>query len=248
MILSAVLLGLLAAFVSVASAEAKTKWNYVYEVLDDGTAKILEYRGNEKDIVIPSELEEYPVTQIGDLAFNLRRNTETVTIPEGVVSIGAKAFSSCDGIVSIHLPDSLKSIGNRAFSNCKGLRSLELPGGIETLGENPFALCDNLKEVVLRGGSKLFEVRDGALIQTDEERIISYLHSADGGTYTVPADIRVIGDSAFVECKELMGIEMPEGLEIIEESAFNRCVSLAEIVLPSTVRQVGNRPSGPATP
>ena len=128
------------------AGEVKTQWSYQYEIRDDGTVKILTYRGTDTHLKIPDTLDGCPVTAIGDGAFQIRQKLTSVTVPEGVVSIGAKAFSSCDGIKQLILPSTLKTIGNRAFSNCKGLRSVELPAGLESMGENPFALCDNLKK------------------------------------------------------------------------------------------------------
>ena len=222
-------------------AETRTKWSYQFEVMDDGTAKITEYRGSDTELIIPEELDGYPVTAIGDGVFQLKQKLISVVIPNGVVSIGAKAFSSCDGIQKITLPKSLKTIGNRAFSNCKGLTQIVLPEGLEQMGENPFALCDNLTDVSFSGPNAVYEVRDGALINKQENRLVSWLHQADQGAYTVPDDIRIIGRSAFVECKDLTSVTLPEGLEIIEESAFNRCTELDSITLPESLAEAQNQ-------
>ena len=203
-----------------ASGQTRTIWSYTFEVLEDGSARIIAYRGTDIELVIPDELDGYPVTEIGDGVFQLKQKLTSVVIPEGVVSIGLRAFSSCDGITSMTLPKTLKSIGNRAFSNCKGLRSLVLPVGLESMGENPFALCDNLSDVTFAGPNEVYEVRDGALINKAEKKLVSWLHQMDNGGYAVPEDIRVIGRSAFVEARELATVKLPEGLEIIEAAAI----------------------------
>ena len=224
-----------------AVGDAAPGWKFKYEVQDDNTAKIIACQGNKEELEIPAELDGYPVTAIGDGVFQLKQKIASVTIPEGVISIGAKAFSSCDGIKKIKLPKSLKSIGNRAFSNCKGLKELVLPEGLEVIMENPFALCDNLTDVSFSGSNKIYEVRDGALINKEEARLVAFLHQTEDGSYVVPEDIRIIGNSAFVECKELTAVKLPEGLEAVEESAFNRCVNLESLELPATLRRAENR-------
>ena len=242
------LLCLLAAFLlcaqaaGVSRAEKMELWDYVIDVQEDGSAVIIEYRGSATDLKIPESLNDYPITAIGDGAFQRKQTLEKVVIPEGVESIGAKVFSSCDGIKELVLPSSLKSIGTRAFSNCKGLRSVVLPAGLETLGENPFALCDNLTDVSFAGPNDVYEVRDGAIVAKEDLRIVTWLHQMkEDGSYDVPEDIKIIGHSAFVECRELTGITLPEGLESIEESAFNRCVELKEVTLPGTLTGLHNR-------
>ena len=224
-------------------AETKSSGSFTYEVQEDGTATITEYSNRKiTELEIPSELDGYQVTAIGPNVFKLKRNLQRVIVPEGVVSIGTNAFSSCDGIISLSLPKSLEEIGDRAFSNCKGLRSVKLSAKLGSMGENPFALCDNLSEVVIDAENKVFEVRDGSLINKEEGRLISWLHQTrPDGSYKVPEDIRVIGASAFVECKELTGVLLPEGLEVIEESAFNRCDALTEVVLPETLTTLRNK-------
>ncbi len=52
----------------------------------------------------------------------------TVTIPEGVTSIGAGAFSGCTDLTSITIPISVISIGDYAFANCTGLTDIYYNG------------------------------------------------------------------------------------------------------------------------
>ena len=53
------------------------------------------------DLVIPSEIEGYPVTVIGNQAFRYNDLT-SVTIPDSVTSIGDFAFQYCDNLTDIY--------------------------------------------------------------------------------------------------------------------------------------------------
>lgn len=47
----------------------KTSGDYEYTVSEDGTAEITAYNGNEENVVIPSVLDGYAVTVIGENGF-----------------------------------------------------------------------------------------------------------------------------------------------------------------------------------
>lgn len=59
---------------------------------------------------------------IGTVAFTSSGLT-SVTIPDGVISIGKQAFYVCDFLVSITLPASVTDIGEQAFGACLGMRN-----------------------------------------------------------------------------------------------------------------------------
>lgn len=75
--------------------------DYQYTLREDGTAEIHEYTGGDEVLIIPSELDGYTVTRIGDYAFHMEHALTTVTIPESVTSIGEDAFAGCDALTSI---------------------------------------------------------------------------------------------------------------------------------------------------
>ncbi len=85
----------------------------------------------------------------------IERATKTViagckgsVIPDDVLGIGAGAFYCCD-LTSITIPNGVKSIGNYAFSNCSNLVSVTIPNSVTTLGEYAFDSCYRLSNVSL---------------------------------------------------------------------------------------------------
>lgn len=123
------------------SAEGCEAKLYEYKLIGESTTdiEIVKYNGDEKNVVIPSEIDGYIVKAIGDRAFmnvvvvkgaeatettpagqdttKCEKSTiETVTIPETVTTIGAYAFASAsDNFKSVVIPGTVTTIGDYAF-------------------------------------------------------------------------------------------------------------------------------------
>lgn len=69
------------------------------------------------ELAIPEKINGYPVTVICNNAF---RECEimSVTIPEGVTTIGDSAFFNCDSLKSVTIPKSVTQIRLCAFYDC----------------------------------------------------------------------------------------------------------------------------------
>ena len=103
------------------------------------------------DIVIPSTVPyngtTFSVKSIGANAFyNL--SLHSVTIEDGLETIGDFAFWDSDGIYELVLPSTLKTIGEQAFTYAY-IPTLVLPEGLISIGPNAFANCPHLQKVVL---------------------------------------------------------------------------------------------------
>ena len=91
--------------------------DFEYEV-DDSEVTITNYTGAGGDVIVPSMIDGFPVTCIGDNAFCYCTKLTSITLPEGCTTIGYYAFSGCTNLTSITLPDGC-SIGEGAFKGCQ---------------------------------------------------------------------------------------------------------------------------------
>ncbi len=73
------------------------------------------------EVVIPSEIEGLPVTEIEYCAFYGCTGLTSATIPNSVTEIGIGAFKDCTGLTAVTIPDSVTEIGNYAFCGCTDL-------------------------------------------------------------------------------------------------------------------------------
>ena len=93
------------------------------------------------DIVVPSEVTiggiTYKVIKIGQLAFK-RSTITSLTLSEGIETIGQDICEGCSQLTTLSLPSSLRSIEYAAFWGCSGITSLSLPEGLTTIGNSVF--------------------------------------------------------------------------------------------------------------
>ncbi len=92
---------------------------------------------------------ENGVTSIGDSAFEECTSLTTITIPDSVTSIGNSAFSWCASMTSVTIPDSVTSIGEYAFSWCISLTLVTIPDSVTSIGDYVFDYCISLGEIVI---------------------------------------------------------------------------------------------------
>ncbi len=86
---------------------------FLYTV-EDGSATITGYTGDDEHLVIPSVIDGYTVSSIGDNAFTSKQ-LKSVIITNGITKIGWFAFYECTSLSTVTIPSSISSIGYSAF-------------------------------------------------------------------------------------------------------------------------------------
>ena len=71
----------------------------------------------------------------------------SITLPNGLTSIGYGAFNNCSGLTNVTIGNSVTSIGDRAFSGCSSLTSITIPNSVTSIGDSAFLLCSNLDTI-----------------------------------------------------------------------------------------------------
>ena len=99
---------------------------YGYNI-NNNTITIEAYVGSSGVVVVPGTILGYAVIGIGDYAFEYSSVT-SVTIPNGVTSLGEGAFYLCYNLTNVTIPNSVTSIGDSAFFECSILTEHYDPG------------------------------------------------------------------------------------------------------------------------
>jgi hypothetical protein len=138
----------------------------------DAAAKPAASKSGSK-VVIPAEIEGYPVVAISSYAFEEpiasdeyqltqsgRKRITSVFIPDSVTEIdqgpagaedGAGIFSGCAALTSVTLSNNLKVICSEMFAYCTSLESITIPESVTYIGFSAFRGCSSLAEVKLPG-------------------------------------------------------------------------------------------------
>ena len=165
---------------------------------------------------------------IADCAFLGCDSLTSITIPEGVTSIGYEAFYNCRSLTSIAIPDSVTSIGNGAFLGCDSLTSITIPEGVTGIGSSAFYNCDSLASI---------EIPDSVTSIGNE----AFRNCSSLTSITIPDSVISVGDSAFSWCRSLTNITIPNSVISIGDYAFSSCASLASITIPDSVTSIGDK-------
>ncbi|MGP1420966.1 MAG: leucine-rich repeat protein [Tannerella sp.] len=159
---------------------------------------------------------------------------ETVTIGSGVTTVGQNAFFNCMKLQNITLPEGVTTIGAYAFAQCHKLPGITIPSTVTAIGEGAFLRCYALPAIGVAAGNTHFTSADDVLYNHTKTELICYPYGKPGTAFTVPAEVKKIGRSAFADCR-LQSITLPEGLTTIGVSAFLYCSALKNIKIPGSV-------------
>ena len=223
------------------TAFAETSDNFEYTVAE-GKATITKFNDQTATAVtIPSTIDDYPVTAIGEKAFSHCTSLASVTIPNGVQTIRNSTFVGCTSLASVTIPNSVTSIEKWAFNGCTSLTSVTIPSGVQTIGNDAFVNCTSLKSIDVDENNDYYSSSDdGVLFNKEKTALITYPCGKTDTSYTIPSGVTSIGENAFNHCTSLESVTIPSGVQTIGNSAFFNCTSLASVAIPSSVTSIGD--------
>lgn len=216
LLLSAILIciGILA--FGIINASAETYGDLTYEIID-GEIKITGHGYDvieTGEIVIPSEINGYPVTTIGSGSI-MGTYVKKVVFPESITTIESFALNGCINLTSITVPC------NVAF-----------------IGESPFD-GEKLTTINVDENNMYYSSLDGVLFNKDKTRLIQYPDAKEKTNYVIPDSVNYIENYAFSHCVKLKSVTIPNGIVSIGSFAFYHCTGLTNISIPDSVTYMG---------
>ena len=181
------------------------------------------YSGNgvyTGSVSIPSQVTyngvTYPVTAIGEWAFEGGEGITSLRIPSSITSIGEYAFIDCGSNINVYIPDikawckvtfgnehsSPLSSAKYFYLNNSVVTSLAIPNGVESIPSFAFYQCRSITSLNIAGS------------------------------------VKSIGSSAFEDCTGMTSIYLSEGVESIGGSSFEGCSGLSTVFFPSSLTSI----------
>lgn len=165
------------------------------------------------NLVIPNFINGKKVIMINDLAFMLNDSLSSITLPEGLLTIGNMTFYGCSSLEYINIPASVSYVEIGAFAGCTSLY------GIYVNQENVY-----------------YSSYKGILFNKDK----TVLYCCPIMAYaTIPKSVLTLSELSFMGCDRYEGLVLPPNLISIGDYAFYSCQFLNYVNIPASVTSIG---------
>ena len=221
-------------WIAITENDVATKFKdgmFEYLLKRDGTATLIKCslenfeiwvtdKPKERDLVIPSEVNGYKVTTIGNyiLLEDIWTDYLNVVISDGVTTIASKAFYDFTQLKSIVIPDSVTDIGQYAFSYCKNLKSVVLSKNITEIAAGVFEECTGLENINIPEG--VASIGIGAFSECKKLKNIN-----------IPDSVTKIEYHAFSNCASLKSLVFSDNITELDITCIGGCSGLTDLTL-----------------
>ncbi len=188
------------------------------------------------------------VKYLGEQVCYYAQDLQTVTIGASVPEIKYSAFSDCSNLQSITIGNSVAAIDEWAFSGCTSLTSITLPKSLRSIGTRAFrsvplaslTIPENVKvidEAIMGYGNESLQAL--TILGADSVAPWAFEGCQNLETVTLGKNVKVIGQSMFIDCPKLRQVTGGEGLIEIGDHAFRRCYALESIAWGNKLQRIG---------
>lgn len=237
-----------------ALASLEKDGNYFYYSVSNNEVTITghDYYGSADvhPVYIPSSIGGYPVTTIGEGAFQYKGiKVQEIILPDSVETIEKNAFQYSSYITTVTFGNGIKFIGDSAFEGTQ-ITALYLPESIERIGNRAFISCDKLKNISIQNntasiGSYAFngtnyyyndENWENGLLYLDNYLLVAKTNL--DGNISIKNGTTIIAENAFYLCNKIQSVTIPNTITTIAPQTFKDCNQLSEINLPDNLKEV----------
>lgn len=196
------------------------------------TVTITKYTGTESTVILPSTISSWPVTKVGEDAFQDNTTITSVTIPDSVTEIGANAFAGCTNLTSVTYGGDWSNLtiqsGNPAVQDAANEQLFDF----EFTPDNTAVIVTNYKYKGTAADVTIPSRYKGKPVTMIDH---AAFHNSAVTSVTIPDSVTSIHDSAFAYCSSLTNISIPNSVTAIGSFAFEGCTKLESITLPSSL-------------
>lgn len=202
------------------------------------TVTITKYTGTESTVILPSTISGWPVTKIGEAAFQDNTTITSVTIPASVTEIGANAFAGCTNLTSVTYGGDWRNLtiqsGNPAVEDAAKDAVNEQLFDFEFTPDNTAVIVTNYKYKGTAADVTIPSRYKGKPVTAINNA--AFPNSAVTSV-TIPDSVTSIPDAAFYNCGNLETIHIPVSVTFIGSYAFDGCPSSMTVTYPGSKKQ-----------
>ena len=149
-----------------------------------------------------------------------------------VFKIGSSAFEDYSSLTDVTIPEGVVIIDYNAFASCSSLNSISIPSTIIVVEPSAFSWSDNLTYYLDDFGNKYLGN------STSNFSVFFEVCNTDIETTTIDPNCKVIYGAAFIGCRNLKSISIPEGVKHLGMQAFDSCDNLENINIPLSLTSI----------
>ena len=210
-----------------ASEDDLTYGDFQYKIEDDNSCTITDYDGMASSLSIPSAINGHTVKQIDTGALSDNRIITSVTIPNGVTTIGFSAFNGCIKLEKIKFSSNLDTVCENAFNNTKWFNNQS--NGLVYVGKVAYKYKGDMQR-----NTKITVKSDTVSISES-----AFKDCANLTAILIPSSVKHIDKYAFYNCQGLTKLNFNDGIERIENDAFGSCEKLTSVNFSETLKSIG---------
>ena len=212
-------------------ADSFTSGDFTY-TLSDKKATITKYTGSAASVTVPAKIDGYSVTAIGACAFENCEELTSITLPEGLKTMGARIFRGTE-VKTVTIPktvekmDSDEEWDDRSCFEGSAVETVIFESGITTIPVRACKSMSTLKNVTI----------PDTVTAIGNEAFIGCSSLTD---FNIPESVKTIGDSSYAGCS-FRSVTIPGKVNSIGSCAFENCENLTSITLPEGLKTMGAR-------
>ncbi len=209
--------------------------------LDNTGTKFISYKGNNKDVILPSKYQNKDIIEIEDNMFT-NKDINSITLPKNNFKFNPNSIIDSninylyinektmllDGIypsnLNIEFIDEIEVLSNNIFGNLMGLDELTLPKSLERIEE------DALNNVLV---SKLNLYSNQVLKGINLSKTIKCVE-------VYSSDINILEESFFEGQENIETIIIDKDINTLDNKCFYNCNGLKELIVKSEITNILN--------
>ena len=203
------------------------------------TSSLMVQSGAFEDCEKLTSIEGYADTNAMKALIDVAGITRATVVAGTIVT---SAFGGCSSLTSVTINDGVTSIGSWAFSHCTGLTSVYYTGDIA--GWCGISFVDSYANPLYYAGKLYIDgqlLTDDLVIPDSVTEIKSFAFSGCTGltSVTIGNSVTSIRRYAFEDCTGLTSVTIGNGVTSIGDRAFSGCTGLTSVTIGNSVTSIG---------